>query len=49
MELTAPFDVSVVAVAKRAELTIPKRTSFPSMLHRSCAAARRSIDAQRGR
>ena len=31
MELTAPQEASVVTVAKRAELNIPKRTSFPSM------------------
>ena len=31
MELTAPQEASVVTVAKRAELKIPKRTSFPSI------------------
>src|SRR5262245_7217749 len=31
-ELTAPQLASVVAVAKSAELAMPKRTSFPSML-----------------
>ena len=30
--LTAPHEVSVVTVAKRIELVIPKRTSLPSML-----------------
>ena len=32
MEFTAPQDASVVMVAKRAELKMPKRTSLPSML-----------------
>ena len=31
MLLTAPHDASVVTVAYRAELAIPKRTSLPSM------------------
>ena len=30
--LTAPHEVSVVTVAHSAELTMPKRTSLPSML-----------------
>ena len=30
--LTEPFEAPVVAVAQMAELTMPKRTSFPSML-----------------
>jgi hypothetical protein len=32
MLLTAPHEASVVTVAYSAELAIPKRTSFPSML-----------------
>ena len=32
MELTAPQEASVVTVANRAELKMPKRTSLPSML-----------------
>ena len=32
IELTAPHEVSVVTVAHRAELAMPKRTSLPSML-----------------
>jgi hypothetical protein len=32
MELTDPLDATVVAVAQSAELAMPKRTSFPSML-----------------
>ncbi len=31
MELTDPFDASVVATAQSAELARPNRTSFPSM------------------
>ncbi len=32
MELTEPLEAAVVAVAQRAELTTPKRTSLPSIL-----------------
>jgi hypothetical protein len=32
MALTAPQEASVVMVANRAELKMPKRTSLPSML-----------------
>ena len=32
MEFTEPFDAAVVAVAQRAELAMPYRTSLPSML-----------------
>ena len=32
MLFTAPQEASVVTVANRAELAIPKRTSLPSML-----------------
>src|SRR5258708_37577758 len=32
IEFTAPQEASVVIVAKRAELVIPKRTSLPSIL-----------------
>ena len=32
IELTAPQEASVVTVANSAELKIPNRTSFPSML-----------------
>ena len=32
MAFTAPQEASVVTVAKRAELAMPKRTSLPSML-----------------
>ena len=38
MELTEPFDAAVVAVAHKAELTMPKRVSLPSMLPPACAA-----------
>jgi hypothetical protein len=32
MELTAPQEASVVTVANKAELKMPKRTSLPSIL-----------------
>jgi hypothetical protein len=32
MALTAPHEAAVVITANRAEATIPKRTSLPSML-----------------
>ena len=32
MEFTDPLEAEVVATAQRAELTMPNRTSFPSML-----------------
>src|SRR6202008_1069880 len=38
MLLTAPQLASVVTVAKRAELAMPKRTSFPSMFPPECSA-----------
>src|SRR6266516_1717439 len=40
IELTAPQDASVVTVAKRAELKIPKRTSLPSMFPSAVATPR---------
>src|SRR6185312_13564544 len=36
MALTEPFDAAVVVVAHNAELTMPNRTSFPSMLPPDC-------------
>ena len=38
MELTEPLEVAVQAVAQRDELTMPNRTSFPSMFP-SCRAS----------
>ena len=38
MELTEPLEAAVVAVAHRAELAMPKRTSLPSMLPPDCSA-----------
>ena len=49
MLLTAPQEASVVTVANRAELAIPKRTSLPSMLPPACASpARMSTPSRRG-
>ena len=48
MEFTAPQEASVVMVAKRAELKIPKRTSLPSMLPAAAStpkACRRGLPA----
>jgi len=36
MALTAPLEESVVTVAKRADVAVPKRISFPSMLPPDC-------------
>ena len=38
MEFTEPLEADVVAVAQSAELVIPKRSSFPSMLPPGCMA-----------
>ena len=38
MALTEPLDAAVVADAQMAELTMPKRVSFPSMLPPACEA-----------
>ncbi len=38
MALTAPHEASVVTVANKAELAMPKRTSLPSMLPPDCSA-----------
>ena len=46
MELTEPLEAAVVAVAQRAELAMPKRTSLPSMLPPGLEAAGGLIDPQ---
>ena len=38
IEFTEPLEAAVVAVAHRAELVMPKRTSFPSMFPPGCVA-----------
>jgi hypothetical protein len=38
IELTEPFEATVVAVAQSAEFAIPYRTSLPSMLPPGCSA-----------
>ena len=48
MLLTAPQLASVVNVANRAELAIPKRVSLPSMLPPDCARGGRSLNPQVG-
>ena len=49
IELTEPLDAAVVAVAQRAELAMPKRTSLPSMLPPGCIVAGGLVDAQVGK
>ena len=46
MEFTEPLEAAVVAVAQRAELAMPNRTSLPSMFPPDWSALRLMVDPE---